>query len=87
MYMMTNRVEVPITTLADGTAIAIIFPLASILGGYVANGTYLPFCSVASGSSQFPYAAIPNYGAAGPFSAQQANIITYNTDAITLDFI
>ncbi len=86
MYMMTARIQVPITTLADGTAIAVVQPYSAFLAGYSANSNYVPFCICAAGSSSNPYAAAPNYGAAGPFNSQQASGVTYQIDTCTLDF-
>ncbi len=77
----------PITTLSDGTAIAVIQPYSSIYNAYNAlNATYLPFVTCAAGSSTNPFAATPTYGAAGPFYSQVNNIVTYNIDSCTIDF-
>lgn len=76
----------PVTTLTDGTAIAIIAPNASVQGGYAVNGSYLPFCTIAAGSSTLPYLAVPNYAPAGPFVGQYGSISTYAVDLCSIDF-
>jgi hypothetical protein len=77
----------PVTTLADGTAIAIIVPYFAFNAGWAVNNNVLPFSSVASGSSTFPYAAAPSYNAVGPFNTQIGNAITYAIDSVQVDFI
>lgn len=77
----------PITSLADGTAIAIISPYSAFAGPYAVNTALLPFLTIAAGSSTNPYAAAPNYGASSPLNAQSVNAMTFGVDAIMLDFI
>ena len=84
---MTQRMEVPVTTLADGTCAVIITPTSSLYGGYTSNGNYLPFVQVASTSSTLPFSAVGSYNAQGPFFVQNANVVTYATDALFIDFI
>jgi len=66
---------------------AVVQSLGSVFGGYTANSNYLPFCTVAAGSSAFPFAAAPNYAPAGPFNNANSSIMTYNVDSVTIDFI
>lgn len=73
--MMTQRMEIPVTTLADGTACISIVPTSAHLGSFAANANYLPFVQVASASSTNPYNAASAYTTSGPFNTQQANII------------
>jgi hypothetical protein len=78
---------VPITVLADGTAIAIITPYSAFWGDYQ-QSQYLPFCVVSSGSTTNPFAAAtPNYGATGPMYSQVSNVSTFQVDSCTIDFI
>lgn len=79
--------EVPVTTLPDGTACVCIVPTSAHLGAYTANANYLPFVQVASTNSVQPYNAPSAYTTAGPFNTQQANIIEYGVDAVFIDFI
>jgi hypothetical protein len=86
MYQMTTRLEIPITTLADGTALLTICPLYSLTDAiFVTNGTFLPFASVAVGSTTTPYVASP--AAYSPFATQRANIMTFAVDSVQVDFI
>lgn len=71
----------------DGTAIAIIQPYSCFLSGYAANNNFLPFITVANGSTDNPYAAIPTYAPVGPFNTQQGNAITFQVDACTIDYM
>lgn len=87
MYAMTQRMEIPITSQADGTVTVIIQPYSSIFGGYAANSSYLPFIQVSANNSQFPYNAAGSYNQPGPFNNQLNNIITYGIDTLALDFI
>lgn len=87
MYQMTNRLEVPITTLADGTCCVVIQPYSAFLAGWVANSNYLPLVQVSSVSSTTPYSAISSYNVNGPFQQQAANTITYAPDFIYVDYI
>jgi len=88
MAFVTNRAEVPITTLADGTAICIINPWFPINAAFSANANILPFVTVAAGSSTLPFAATtPHYAPAGPFNSIVNSISTFVTDSVSLDFI
>lgn len=84
---MTSRVEVPVTTLADGTALVTIIPEYCVNGSTISNSFSLPPVSVASASTTNPFAAIPSYDAAGPFNAQLANMSTFAVDSVQIDFI
>lgn len=75
MYMMTQRMEIPVTTLPDGTACVVIVPTSAHLGPYAPNDNYLPFVQVASTNSARPYNAPSAYITPGPFQTQQLNII------------
>jgi len=90
MAMISNRYELPITSLADGTAIAVFNPFAPTTG-FTNTGAALsvvPIGWVASGSSVFPYVAnaisavIP-----GPLQSQLANISTMAYDTFSIDYI
>lgn len=85
--MMTQRMEIPVTTLPDGTACVSIVPTSAHLGPYSANANYLPFVQVASTNSVLPYSAASAYTTPGPFQTQQSNIIECGVDAVFIDFI
>lgn len=81
---MNTILEVPITTLADGTSIVIINPASMYLSpNFVANDNYLPFVSVAAGSTTLPFAAAPTH-TQSPFSSQFANVSTFGLDSLQL---
>lgn len=84
---MTQRMEIPITTLADGTAMAVITPMSCTSGMWYENTTYLPFIQVAANSTDKPFATAGSYNVPGPFSSQASNIICFNVDACMVDFI
>lgn len=85
---MVSRLEIPITTLANGTSIVVIVPMSCVFGQWVANGKYLPFVQNASGgSSDTPYQNAGSYITPGPFNSQLGNIMTYSVDAVTVDFM
>jgi hypothetical protein len=71
---MTQRLEVPVTTLADGTSLVCIIPESMPFPGYAANGRYLPFLQIAPGLSTNPYTALGLTPIVGPFSGQSPNI-------------
>lgn len=87
MYQMSSKIEIPITTLSDGTAILIVVPQNSITGAFTTNFAAYPFASVANGSTQNPFAATPIYAPAGPFNSQLANMANYGVDVCSVDFI
>lgn len=87
MAMMSTRVEAPLLTLADGTAICIVVPDTCVNGGYGVNSQILPTVSVASGSSTLPFAAAPSYAPAGPFNASLSQMSSYAVDSVSIDFI
>lgn len=88
MYQMQYRVQVPITTIADGTAMAIICPIsAQNPPGLGTPMNRMPFCTVPAGSTLNPFATTPTYSAAGPFYTQLNNMVTYAVDACSIDFI
>lgn len=87
MYRMSARVEVPVTTLADGTSLIIICPQSGFSAAYSANFYSPPFITVPSGSTSAPFVAAPIYSPAGPFFGQLANVSKYAVDSLTVDFI
>lgn len=87
MYQMTTRIEVPVSTLADGTALVTIIPDYCVNSSFLIDSYYLPSVSVAAGSTTNPFAATPTYNGIGPFFAQQANMSTYAIDSVQIDFI
>jgi hypothetical protein len=78
---------VPVTTLADGTAIVVITPSSGLYGGYNLNGQYLPFVQVANTTSQFPFVGAGTYTYPGPFNSQFPSTVEFGVDAVFLDFI
>lgn len=87
MYQMTQRIEIPITTLVDGTALLTVCPTTAFYTPtIVANSAYIPFASVALGSSTNPFVAIPTATFA-PFFSQASSVITYAIDSVQIDFI
>lgn len=87
MYQMASRVQVPITTIADGTAMAIIVPQGSLNKGWVQGFAQWPFCCVAAASTLNPLVVQPTYSPDGPFFGQTANVQNYAVDACILNFI
>lgn len=89
MYQMSYRVEVPVTSISDGTALVMIVPLCAPCSAYdnQANFPRMPFISVAAGSTNNPFATAPSYSPNGPFASQSANIMTYAIDSVQIDFI
>jgi len=80
----------PISTLADGTALLSVFPLSAFYSPYiVANSAYLPFANVANGSTILPFSTLVSVGpgAQAPFTSQQSSVIQFGIDAVMLDFI
>lgn len=90
---MSTTIEVPITVLGggvagvDGTALCVINP-SSIFNSsaFIANQNYLPFVSVASGSTEFPFNVGPAFTATA-FNTQAANASTFAIDSLQIDFI
>lgn len=82
----------PITTLAglapnSGTAMCVISPYNCFnLKDFAVNGNYLPFVSVAAGSTQNPFATTPTF-TSSPFNSQRANTSTFAIDSLQIDFI
>lgn len=71
----------PVTTLADGTALVVINPTCPFVPAiYAANGKYLPFVSVAAGSTLNPFVTTPSF-TASPFISQAGNTSTYGLDS------
>jgi len=84
---MTTRLEIPITTLADGTCLlTVVSNSATFNANGGVNGTNLPFASVSSGSSTLPFAVYPS-AIYSPFVTQAANITTFGIDSIQIDFL
>lgn len=71
---MTQRLEIPVTTLADGTCLIAIIPESMPFPGYVSGGKYLPFLQISPANSSNPYTAVGSYPIVGPFSGQATNI-------------
>lgn len=88
MYQMQYRVEVPLTTIADGTGMAIICPISAINpSGIGTPMNRMPFVTIPAGSTTTPFATAPTYSAAGPFNSQLSNMVTYAVDSCSVDFI
>jgi hypothetical protein len=87
MALASQRVEIPVTTLADGTALIFVNPWYPFSGAYIANGTLLPFAICAAGSTTLPFAVAPNYGAAGPFSSLLTQSSLVRVDSVRCSFI
>jgi hypothetical protein len=88
MYKMTARVEVPITTLADGTALLTVCPQGAINPGFIVGFQYVPFATVSAGNTAAPFASSTQiYSPPGPFNSQVGNIEKFAVDALHLDFI
>lgn len=86
MYGMSARIEVPITTLSDGTATLVVVP-NSIMGIAVLSGNYkvLPFVSLATSTGNFLWTNTPTtYNA--PFASQFVNSSTFAWDHVSVDF-
>jgi len=73
--------------LGDGTALIIINPI-NLFGpqSFSAANLYLPFVSVANGSTTLPFVTTPTYTST-PFSTQYASVSTYALDSLIIDFI
>jgi len=87
MYSMTTKLEVPVQTLANGTALVTVAPAFAFHNPSPGvNAGTLPFVSVANGNTDFPFAATPFY-TASPFASQGPNTSTYAIDVVSLDFV
>lgn len=86
MAFMSSRVETPVTSLVDGTALAVVTP-GMIWQGFVAGGSSLPPVTIAAGSTTLPFATNPAFGAASPFYANVASMSTFGLDSCTIDFV
>jgi hypothetical protein len=53
---------------------------------FVSGGRYLPFVSVASGSTDVPFLNVPTY-TNSPFSSQSGNATGYALDSLQIEFI
>lgn len=84
---MNARVEVPVTTLADGTTCAIICPISATNGSFVANTNYLPFFTQSTIASNTPYHTAFSPLSVGPFNSQAANIVNYGVDYCRVSYI
>lgn len=84
---MSQRMEIPITTLADGTCAVVINPLGAFYTAYLPNSDYLPFVQVSPTSSTNPYTAVSAYNVPGPFLNQLNNVVTFAPDYIFCDYI
>jgi hypothetical protein len=80
---------VPVTTLADGTALATIVPMSAVYGVFAVNSNFIPFCSIATGSTTNPFAAAPLYSNTnnGPFQSQLGSIVNFAVDGLMIDYI
>lgn len=87
MFATSTEVEIPVTTLVDGTALIVICPNYVTAPVFTADASTLPFVSVCSGSSSFPFAAVPTYGAPGPFANLAASFQNFAIDTLVVDFI
>lgn len=75
------------TTINDGTGLLVINPMSLFNGGlFVPNSTLLPFVSVASGNTSFPFAAAPTFTSSA-FYPQYTNTISFGLDSLQIDFI
>lgn len=82
---MTSRMEIPVTTLADGSALIPIIPNSCIYGtGFLTSR--LPFVQVC-GNSTLPYSVPGLFSPPGPFQNQNTSFVTYAVDACMFDFI
>lgn len=73
--------------MSDGTGCIIINPNSCFNpAGFVNNSNYLPFVSVASGSTSNPFAAVPAYSNTA-FNSQALNTETFGLDALQMNFI
>jgi hypothetical protein len=87
MAMMHKRLEIPVVSLTDGTAIVIICPDMCTAGAYTSNFGQPPFVTVAAGSSTLPYAAVPSYGASAPFAGYTNQMSSFAVDSVQLDYL
>lgn len=55
-------------------------------GAFTVNGAYLPFISIASGSTITPFVTTPTTSAS-PFYSQVNSAITYAVDSLSISFI
>jgi len=53
---------------------------------FYANTPALPFISIASGNTTFPFAAAPTF-VSSAFNSQYANTISFAIDSLQIDFI
>ena len=87
MYLMNARVQVPVTTLADGTTCVVICPMSATNGSLVANTNYLPFFTQSTNNSNTPYHSSISPLSTGPFYSQAANIVNYGVDYCRISYI
>jgi len=70
---MTTKIEIPVTTLSNGTALVTVAPMFAFHNPSPGvNAGTLPFVSVANGNTDFPFAATPAF-TASPFAGQGPN--------------
>lgn len=85
---MSTRIEYPVTTLADGTAMVVVIPIFATSPGIApANSLVLPFFSSVIGSTTYPFAVGPGNPSQGPFFANIASMSTFAVDSVSIDFI
>lgn len=87
MYQMSATVEIPITTLADGTALVTINPNGAAYSQWVLSSNVIPFASLSAGSSTLPFATTPQVNNPGPFAGQAGNTSRYAVDTCCVSYI
>lgn len=72
--------------MADGTALLTIAPsFAFVAPTFTVNGTYLPFASVAVGTTSNPFVSTPTAYTA--FNSQNGSVSTFAIDSVQIDFV
>jgi len=83
---MTQRLEIPVQSCSDGTAIVVICPYFACEGIFQAGTTYLPFVQNSS-NTQLPYFTAPYNSQPGPFNTQVNNFINFTVSSLVVDYI
>lgn len=85
---MSARMEIPIQSIANGTALLVINPLSMLVPASMSPTPWqaLPFCTISNGNTQFPYASTPTYYYS-PFTNNTSSMATFAIDHISVDYI
>lgn len=87
MYQSSVRIEVPITTLSDGTALLTVMPIYAFVTNFFPNSNFLPLATVAAGSTTLPFAAAPSYSTNNVFGNLGNSAVSFAIDTCSIDYV